>query len=178
MKKEELKKKIRNIPDWPKKGIIFRDITPLLKEPRSLKQIINLMAKPYLGRNIKTIVGIDARGFILASALAYKLGAGVVLIRKKGKLPYKTIAQEYSLEYAASTLEIHEDSIDKNEKIILVDDLLATGGSMRATIDLVEKLGGKIMGLSFLVELTDLKGRKKLKKFPVYSLIKFRENEK
>ncbi|MFH1366581.1 MAG: adenine phosphoribosyltransferase [Patescibacteria group bacterium] len=175
---EDLKAKIRNIPDWPKKGIIFRDITPLLKDKEAFKIAVDCLAKPYLNQGITTVVGIDARGFILASAVAYQIAAGLVLIRKKGKLPHKTIACDYSLEYASNTLEIHEDSINQGEKILLVDDLLATGGSMEATIHLVEKLGGKIMGISFLIELTDLAGRKKLGEYPVNSLIKFKEDEK
>lgn len=174
----ELKAKIRNIPDWPKKGIIFRDITPLLKDKESFKKAVDWLAETYLNRGITTVVGIDARGFILAAAVAYKIGAGLVLIRKKGKLPHKTISREYSLEYATNTLEIHEDSIDFGEKVLLVDDLLATGGSMEATIHLVEKLGGNIIGISFLIELTDLAGRKKLGNYPINSLIKFKEDEK
>ena len=174
---EELKLIIRSIPDWPKKGIIFRDITPLLKNNEAFKKAVDWLAEPYLNQGITTVVGIDARGFILAAAVAYKIGAGLVLIRKKGKLPHKTIAREYSLEYATNTLEIHEDSIDRGEKVLLVDDLLATGGSMEATIHLVEKLAGRIVGISFLVELTDLKGREKLGSYPINSLIKFREDE-
>jgi len=168
-----LKSKIRNIPDWPSKGIVFRDITPLIKDQKMFKWVIDRMAKPFLNKDIDTVVGIDARGFIFASALAYKLEAGLVMIRKKGKLPYKTINQKYKLEYASNTLEIHEDSIHKSEKVLLVDDLLATGGSMRATIDLVEKLGGCIRGIVFLIELKNLNSRKKLKKYPIYSLVKY-----
>ncbi|MFA5070225.1 MAG: adenine phosphoribosyltransferase [Patescibacteria group bacterium] len=175
---EELKVIIRSIPDWPKKGIIFRDITPLLKNQAAFKKAADWLAEPYLNKGITTVVGIDARGFILASAAAYKIGAGLVLIRKKGKLPHKTISREYTLEYATNTLEIHEDSISRGEKVLLVDDLLATGGSMEATIHLVEKLGGNIAGISFLVELTDLNGRNKLGRHPINSLIKFKEDEK
>lgn len=178
MKEKDLKEKIRNIPNWPKKGIIFRDITPLLKDKKYLKDVVDEMAEPYEDKDIKTVVGIDARGFLFASAIAYKLGAGVVLIRKKGKLPYKTINREYSLEYASNTLEIHDDSINKGEKVLLVDDLLATGGSMEATVHLVEKLGGKIEGITFLVELIDLRGREKFKQYPIHSLIKFKEDER
>lgn len=175
---DEMKLMIRNIPNWPKKGIIFRDITPLLKDKEAFKKAVDCLAQPYLNQGITTVVGIDARGFILAAAVAYKIGAGIVLIRKKGKLPHKTISREYSLEYATNTLEIHEDSIDQGEKILLIDDLLATGGSMEATIHLVEKLGGRIAGISFLIELTDLKGRDKLGHYSVDSLIKFKEDEK
>lgn len=175
---EELKSKIRNIPDWPKKGIIFRDITPLLNDREAFKKAVDWLAEPYINKGIATVVGIDARGFTLAAAIAYKIGAGLVLIRKKGKLPHKTISREYSLEYATNTLEIHVDSIRQDDRVLLVDDLLATGGSMEATIHLVEKLSGHIIGISFLIELTDLKGRNKLGRYPVNSLIKFTEDEK
>jgi adenine phosphoribosyltransferase len=158
--------------------MVLADITPLLKDKEAFKKAVDWLAEPYLNQNIKTVVGIDARGFILAAAVAYKIGAGVVLIRKKGKLPYKTIGKEYTLEYATNTLEIHEDSIEPGEKVLLVDDLLATGGSMEATIHLVSKLGGKIMGISFLIELTDLAGQKKLGDYLIDSLIKFKEDEK
>lgn len=168
-----LKKHIREIPNWPKKGITFYDITTLLENNKAFRYTINQMAKPYKNKKIDKIVGIDARGFLFASAMAYKLKTGLVIVRKEGKLPHKTYKKKYSLEYAADSIEMHRDSVNKNEKVLIVDDVLATGGTMRATIDLVEKMKGKIVGISFLSELDFLKGRKKLKKYRVHSLIKY-----
>lgn len=168
-----LKKHIREIPNWPKKGVTFYDITTLLQDKKALKYTIDQMAKPFKNKKIDKVVGIDARGFLFASALAYKLKTGLAIVRKRGKLPYKTYKKKYSLEYAADSIEMHRDSIKKKEKVLLVDDVLATGGTMRATIDLVEKMKGKIVGISFLSELDFLKGRKKLIKYKVYSLIKY-----
>jgi len=173
MNLENLKSKVRSIPDWPQKGIIFRDITPVLEDKKLFQFLIEEFSKIYRNKKIDKIVGIDARGFILASALAYKLKTGLTLVRKGGKLPYKTIKKNYSLEYAANIIEIHKDAIKKGERVLVVDDLLATGGTMTATINLVEKLGGKIVGILFFIELKDLKGRKKLRGYPVKSLIKF-----
>ena len=143
MRNLNLKKKIRSIPNFPKKGIIFRDITPLLQDKDYFHYVINRMARPYLNEKVDIIVGIDARGFILAAALAYKLKTGLAIIRKKGKLPYKTISKRYSLEYASNIIEMHADAIKKNQRVLLVDDVLATGGTMKTAIDLVKKLGGK-----------------------------------
>jgi len=168
-----LKAKIRSIPNWPKPGITFRDITPVLEDQKMFQFLINQLAKPYRNKKIDKIVGIDARGFILASALAYKLKTGLALVRKKGKLPYKTLSQKYSLEYAADTIEMHQGSILKGEKILVVDDLLATGGTIKAAVDLVKKMGGDIVGILFFIELKDLKGRAKINKYQVKSLIKF-----
>lgn len=168
-----IKSKIREVPDWPQKGISFKDITPLLQDKNLFHKTINLLASPYLGKKVDKVVGIDARGFILASALSYKLKAGLALVRKKGKLPAKTISKTYTLEYATNTLEMHEDSILPGEKVLLVDDVLATGGTMKATIDLVKKLKGKIIGVDFLIELIYLNGRKKLKGYKIRSLIKY-----
>lgn len=173
MNLETLKSKIRSVPDWPKKGIVFQDITPVLEDKECFGFLIDEMAKLCQTQEIDKIVGIDARGFILASALAYKLRTGLAIVRKKGKLPYKTISQEYALEYASDTLEMHEDAVRPNEKILLVDDLLATGGTMKATIDIVEKLSGNIAGILFFIELADLRGREKLKNHKIKSLIKF-----
>jgi adenine phosphoribosyltransferase len=153
--------------------VIFRDITPVLENKRLFQFLIDNLGKFYQNKKIDKIVGIDARGFILASALAYKLKTGLAIVRKKGKLPYKTIKKKYTLEYATETLEIHSDAINSGENVLLVDDLLATGGTMKATTDIVKKLGGKIIGILFFIELEDLKGRKKLKGYPVKSLIKF-----
>ncbi len=168
-----LENSIRSIPDFPKPGILFRDITTLLKDGKALKLTIDLLYKKYKGQKIDKIVAVESRGFILGAALAYKLGLGIVLVRKKGKLPYKTISASYSLEYGMDTLEIHEDAIAPGEKILVIDDLLATGGTVSAVINLVKQLKGKVAGTAFVIELVDLKGREKLKGLPVYSLIKF-----
>ena len=173
MKKIDLKNKIRSIPDFPKKGIIFRDITPVLQDSKAFKFLIKELIKPYKNKKIDKVVGIDARGFLLAAPIAYKLGAGLCIVRKKGKLPYQTVSQNYSLEYGEETIEMHKDSILPGEKVIIVDDVIATGGTLKATVDLVEKLGGKIVGISVFIELRDLKGREKLKGYKFYSLIKF-----
>lgn len=169
----DLKSKIRSIPDWPKKGIVFRDITPVLEDAKLFRHLIDQLAKPYLKKKIDMIVGIDARGFILAAALAYKLKTGLGIVRKSGKLPYKTIKKKYSLEYASNILEMHQDTIKPGQRVLLVDDLLATGGTMKAAVDLVKKQGGKIVGIEFFVGLKDLKGIKKLKGYSVKSLIYF-----
>lgn len=169
----DLKQYIREIPDWPKKGVNFKDITPLLRDAEAFKFAVDELAKPYAGKKIDAIVGIDARGFIFASALVYKLGAGLAIVRKKGKLPHKTISQEYELEYGSNTIEMREDAIKPGQSVVIVDDVLATGGTMEATIKLVEKLGGKIEGISFLIDLTFLKGREKLKNYLIYSLLNY-----
>ena len=168
-----IKSKIREISDWPKKGVNFKDITLLIEDGRAFRKIIDALAKPYLNRKIDKVVGIDARGFIIAAALAYKLKSGVAVVRKKGKLPPKTISKKYALEYGSNTIEIHKDTILPGEKVLLVDDLLATGGTMAATIDLVRKLKGKIIGIDFLIELTFLNGRKKLRGYKIRSLAKY-----
>jgi len=173
MNLEDLKSKIRSIPDWPQKGVIFRDITPVLENKKLFRFLIDEIAKFCRRKKIDKIVGIDARGFILASALAYKLKTGLSIVRKKGKLPWKTVRKNYKLEYAAETLEMHKDAVKPGEKILLCDDLLATGGTMKATADLVKKLDGKIVGILFFIELENLRGRKKLKGYRVKSLIKF-----
>ncbi|HEY4495632.1 MAG TPA: adenine phosphoribosyltransferase [Candidatus Paceibacterota bacterium] len=169
----DLKQYIREIPDWPKKGVNFKDITPLLENAEAFKFAVDELAKPYLGKKVDLIVGIDARGFIFASALAYKLGAGLAIVRKKGKLPGKTINHDYTLEYASSAIEMREDAIKPDQSVVIVDDLLATGGTMEAAIKLVEQLGGKIEGISFLIDLKFLKGKEKLKNYPIYSLISY-----
>jgi len=173
MKMDEVKNKIREIKDWPKPGINFFDITPVLNDPTIFKYLIDQMAKPYEGKEFDLVVGIDARGFLLASALAYKLNKGIAIVRKKGKLPYKTIAQEYALEYASNIIEMHIDAVKPGQKVVVVDDVLATGGTMLATTELIKKLGGEIIGISFLIDLTALNGREKLKDYPIYSLIKY-----
>ena len=168
-----LQSKIREIPDFPKKGVSFKDITPLLEDADYFKEAVNLLAEKYQNKKIRKIVAIDARGFLLASALAYKLKVGLAIVRKKGKLPYKTVRKKYTLEYAANVLEMHTDAILPGQKVLLADDVLATGGTMKATIDLVKKLGGRITDIVFMVELKDLKGRQKLKGYQVKSLISF-----
>lgn len=170
---EELRSIIRDIPDFPKKGILFKDITTLLAKGALFQQAIDMIAEQYRGKDITKVVAIESRGFIFGAPVAYKLGAGLVPIRKKGKLPYKTISASYSLEYGTDTLEMHEDALKPGERVLIIDDLLATGGTMGAVIELVKKGGGKIAGLSFLIELSFLNGRSKLKDFEVSSLIKY-----
>ena len=165
-----IKLSIREIPDWPHKGVNFKDITPLLQDKDMFRKMIDLLARPYLRDKI---VGIDARGFILAAAAAYKLKTGLAIVRKKGKLPSKTISKEYSLEYASNVLEMHEDAILPGERAVIIDDVLATGGTMKTAIDLVERLKGKVAGVDFLIELTYLKGRKKLRGHKIRSLLKY-----
>lgn len=170
---EDLKKRIRNIPDFPKKGILFRDITTLWQDGPSFRKAIKEMAKHYEGKDISVVVGAEARGFIMAATLAYKLGRGFVPIRKLGKLPSETVKASYELEYGTDTVEMHKDAFERGARVLIVDDLLATGGTAQASLDLVEKLGGKVVGLGFLVELTPLKGRERLKGYEVFSLIKY-----
>jgi len=166
---------IRSIPDFPKKGIVFRDITTLLKNPEALKNSVDLLHDRYANSRIEKVVCIESRGFILGSALAVNLGAGFVPIRKKGKLPGEVLSEQYSLEYGTDVIEIHRDAIKPGERILLHDDLLATGGTMVAAVKLVEKLQAQIVGLSFLVELLFLQGKSHLKNYDVYSLIQYDE---
>jgi len=173
IKKGDLKKYIRDIPDFPKKGIIFKDITTLLKDKEAFKKTINLLAKNYKDESIDFVIAVEARGFIFGAALAYKLGAGFIPVRKKGKLPYETNNITYSLEYGTDTLEIHEDAIPENARVLIVDDLLATGGTIRAVADLVKEQKALIVGLAFVVELRFLKGKEKLQDFDLYSVIKY-----
>jgi adenine phosphoribosyltransferase len=168
-----IKSKVRSIPDWPIKGVVFRDITTLLQDPLAHREICSIFYNRYVDQNIDKIVGIDARGFLFGSVLAYKLDVGFVPIRKNGKLPYKTIRESYTLEYGEETIEIHEDAIAKGERVVIVDDLMATGGTIKAAANLVEKLGGEIVECSFVVELPDLKGREKLGNRKVFSIIEF-----
>ncbi len=168
-----LEKYIRAIPNFPKQGILFRDVTTLLKDKAAFKKSIDSLAAVVRSKNIDYVVAIESRGFIFGSALAYKLGAGFVPVRKKGKLPAETISATYQLEYGVDTLEMHKDAIKPNSKILIVDDLLATGGTASAVCQISEKLKAKICGIVFLIELADLNGREKLKKYPVFSLIKY-----
>jgi len=168
-----LKRLIREIPDFPKTGILFRDITPLLADPSGIALAVELLANPFRGKNIDLVVGAESRGFIFGTAVACCLSAGFVLVRKPGKLPHKKISMTYDLEYGTDTLEMHEDSIIKDQRVLIVDDLLATGGTMKACSDLVEKIGGKVVGLAVLIELAGLNGRGKLNGKPVHSVLKY-----
>ncbi len=171
---ETLKSVIRDIPDFPKEGIIFKDITPLLANADALKKTIDTLKERYAGKGITKVVGIEARGFIFASALAYALGAGTVLVRKPGKLPYKTFKQSYTLEYGTDAVEIHQDAFEPGQKIVILDDVLATGGTIAATINLIQNnFDVEIVEVAFLIELDFLKGREKIKDLPVHSLMHF-----
>ncbi len=169
----DFKKIIRNIPDFPQKGVIFRDIAPLLEDKKAFQAAINTLVKKIGQKKIDKVVGIDARGFILAAVLADRLKAGLVMIRKKGKLPYETEGQEFDLEYGKAVLEVHKDSIRKGENVLLVDDVLATGGTMLAAIKLVEKLKGKIQTVAFLTILNYLPGKERLKRYPLVYLVDY-----
>ncbi|MBI3601604.1 MAG: adenine phosphoribosyltransferase [Candidatus Omnitrophica bacterium] len=173
MKITELKKHIRDIPNFPQEGIIFKDISTLLQNKDAFKKSIDALARKFKKERIEYIVGVEARGFIFGSALAYKLGAGFVPVRKKGKLPYKTQSVTYQLEYGSDTLEIHEDALKPGARVLIVDDLLATGGTVKAVVDLIKAQGVQIVGVAFLVELQFLKGKDKLKDFPIYSVIQY-----
>ena len=173
MSAEDLRSKIREIPDFPKPGILFYDITTLLKDGKSFKKAIDLMLQPYKKEKIDVVVGMESRGFIFSAPMAYQLDAGFVPVRKLGKLPAETITVEYALEYGSNTLEIHRDAIQPRQKVLIVDDLLATGGTVRGTIELVERLKGEVVGLAFLVELEFLKGRDRLEGRRVTSAIKY-----
>jgi adenine phosphoribosyltransferase len=173
MPAEALRAKIREIPDFPKPGILFYDITTVLKDPAAYKEAIDLMLEPYAGETIDVVVGMESRGFIFSAPMAYQIGAGLVPVRKLGKLPAETISVEYALEYGSNTLEIHRDAIQAGQKILIVDDLLATGGTVQGTIELVERLKGDVVGLAFLVELEFLHGRERLPGRRVTSVIKY-----
>lgn len=169
----ELKDYIRSIQDYPKEGILFRDITTLLKDKDAFKLAIDKMAEQVKDKKVDLIVGAESRGFLIGSALAYKMNCGFIPVRKKGKLPYKTISEEYALEYGTDTLYMHEDAIKKGDNVLVVDDLIATGGTALAMIKMVEKLGGNVIASSFLIELEELNGRKEIEKYPINILIKY-----
>jgi adenine phosphoribosyltransferase len=169
----DLKDHIRSVPDFPKKGIVFRDITTLLKDRDAFQRAIDVFYEHYKNQKIDKVVSVESRGFILGSALAQKLGAGFVPIRKPGKLPAVSIREEYQLEYGKDAVEIHKDAISPGEHILVHDDLLATGGTILAACRLVEKLGGNITGLCFLIELTFLRGRDRLKNYDIFSIVKY-----
>ena len=173
MSAEELRARIREIPDFPKPGILFYDITTLLKDPVAYKESIDLMLEPWRTDKVDLVVGMESRGFIFSAPMAYLLNAGLVPVRKLGKLPAETITVEYALEYGSNTLEIHRDAIQPGQRVLIVDDLLATGGTVRGTIDLVERLQGEVVGLGFLVELEFLKGRDRLQGIRVESVVRY-----
>ena len=170
---DELKKLIREVPDYPKPGILFYDLTTVFKDKQGFHRLVDRLCEHYNGHTIDLVAGIEARGFIFAPALAYRMGAGFVPVRKPKKLPAKTRAVSYALEYGTDSLEIHEDAIRPGARVIICDDLLATGGTAAATVKLVQELGGKVEGLAFAVELTFLNGRKKLPGLDVFSLIQY-----
>ncbi|MFH1067337.1 MAG: adenine phosphoribosyltransferase [bacterium] len=170
---ERLKASVRDVPDFPQKGVLFRDITPILKDGQLFRLAISLLADRYRTCPVDAIVAIDARGFLFGGALAYCLGTGVVVVRKKGKLPCKTVSKSYDLEYGKNTIEMHSDSIHKGDKVVIIDDVLATGGTVAATIDLVRQLGGEILEVAVLIELNFLNGREKLMPLPVFSAIQY-----
>ncbi len=170
---DDLRAAIRTIPDFPKQGIMFRDITTLIKEPALLHRAVDTLAEHYRSAQVETVIAVESRGFILGAPLAYRLGAGFVPVRKPGKLPAATARQEYTLEYGKDAVEIHRDAVRPGARILLHDDLLATGGTICAAAKLVELLGGTIVGICFLVELTDLKGRSRLGGYDVFSLVPF-----
>jgi len=170
---ERLKKLMRDIPDFPKKGVMFRDITPLLADPSGLALAIELLANPFRGKNIDLVVGAESRGFIFGTAVACCLSAGFVLVRKPGKLPHKKVSRTYDLEYGQDTLEMHADAIVAGQRVLVVDDVLATGGTMKASCELVEHLGGKIVGVAVLTELVALGGRQKVGQYEVHSVLQY-----
>ena len=170
---DRFKKLIRSVPDFPKEGILFYDITTLLKDAAALKEVLSELSSRYRNQGIDLVLGIESRGFIFAPALACELGAGFVPVRKPGKLPAETIKVSYDLEYGKDTLEIHRDAIQKGQRVLVVDDLLATGGTAAAVTQLVKELGGEVAGLAFLVELDFLNGRKRLEGFDVFSLLRY-----
>ena len=173
----DLKSKIRTIPDFPKKGIMFKDITTLLQDAHAFRHVVREMIHHFDGKKITKVASAESRGFIFGSILAYELHAGFIPLRKPGKLPAKTIKQEFATEYSTDAFEIHEDAIVPGDKVLIVDDLLATGGTSKAAVDLVEKLGGKVIGLCFLIELSFLNGRDKLKDYDIFSLIDYDKEE-
>src|SRR5512145_2236024 len=175
MPTSDLKKRIRNIPDFPNKGIQFKDITTLLSDPSSFQRAIDLMAHRHFAKGIEAVVGIEARGFVMGAALAYRLGVGVILVRKAGKLPSKTVSASYDLEYGKDRLEIHEDAIRPGMRVVVADDILATAGTVGAVVGLLKELGADIVECSFLAELSGLHGRERLKGQKVFSLLKFSE---
>lgn len=173
MSLSEIRKSVRNIPDFPKKGIQFKDITTSIKDAKIFAEIIDSFAEKYKDVEVDYIAGVESRGFIFGSALAHKLQCGFVPIRKAGKLPADTISEEYDLEYGSAKIEVHKDSFHKGAKVLIIDDLLATGGTVRATCNLIEKTDVQIVGIAFMIELLDLKGREKLHNYEIFSLLEY-----
>ena len=173
MSVDDLRAMIREVPDFPKPGILFYDITTLLKDPGAFRQSIELLSVPFIDRRIDVVVGMESRGFIFSAPMALGLNAGFVPVRKLGKLPAETYSVEYALEYGTNTLEIHRDAITPGQQVLVVDDLLATGGTVNGTIDLVRRLGGEVVGLAFLIELTFLNGRDRLRGHEIHSVISY-----
>jgi adenine phosphoribosyltransferase len=169
----DLAKMIRDVPDFPKEGIVFKDITTLIKDPQAFRKVIDLLTEHYAGQQIDLVVAVEARGYIFGAPVAYKLGAGFVPVRKVGKLPAETVREEYELEYGTDSVEMHRDAIQPGQKVLIVDDLIATGGSAAATARLVESLGGEVLGLAFLIELSFLKGVERLKGYDVFTVIEY-----
>ncbi|SHE22644.1 adenine phosphoribosyltransferase [methanotrophic endosymbiont of Bathymodiolus puteoserpentis (Logatchev)] len=168
-----LKDKIRDIPDFPKPGITFKDITPLVKDPAALRLSVHQLIQPFLGRNITAVAGMEARGFIFGSLVAWELNLPFIPLRKPGKLPYDAQSVSYDLEYGSASLEIHTDALDKNDHVLLIDDLLATGGTAKASCELIEQLGASVEALAFVIELDFLKGREQLSTYEVHSLLHY-----
>jgi adenine phosphoribosyltransferase len=168
-----IKSAIRDIPDFPKPGIVFKDITPILHDPKLFRAAVRIFARRLKEKNITKIVAIESRGFLFGAAVAHHLGLGLVLVRKKGKLPHKTVEASYALEYGSATIEMHKDALTRNDRVVILDDLLATGGTAAATARLVRRLGARVVECDFLIELTFLNGRRKLKGFRVFAPIKF-----
>ena len=169
----DIKVLIRDIPDFPKPGIIFKDITPLLQNPEGLKVALDALASPFTGKGITAVAGMESRGFIFGVPVAERLGVGFIPVRKPGKLPAKTVSEEFTLEYGTDTLEIHKDALNPGDKVLVIDDLLATGGTARATVNLIQKLGAEVTGIGFVIELSFLNGKEALGDIPVHSLITY-----
>jgi len=169
----DLAKMIRDVPDFPKEGIIFKDITTLTKHPQAFKEAVDILTDHYADQEIDLVVAVEARGYVFGAPIAYKLGAGFILVRKAGKLPAETLREEYELEYGTDSVEMHRDAIEPGQRVLIVDDLIATGGSAAATARLVEKLGGEVVGIAFLVELTFLHGVEKLEGYDVFTVIQY-----
>lgn len=170
---EELKKKIREIPDFPKPGILFYDVTTLLKDREGLREVVEILTERYQGKGIDKVLGIESRGFILGPPLAYNIGAGFIPVRKAGKLPAETLRYTYDLEYGKDALEIHRDAIEPGERVLIVDDVIATGGTAAATVEIARQLRAEVLGLAFLIELDFLKGREKLNGYEIFSILKY-----
>jgi adenine phosphoribosyltransferase len=170
---DRLKAHVRDIPDFPSKGIVFKDITPLLGDPQAFSMAVDLLANRYIGRGVDRVVGVEARGFILGAALAYRLNTGLIMVRKPGKLPALTLKAAYELEYGKDELEIHRDAMSPGSRVVLVDDVIATGGTVRAAIDLIKALQCEIIELAFLIELTFLNGRERLAGYNIFSLLQY-----